>query len=126
MTEATPIPFRSRCSIARGLDLLGDKWTLLVVRDLLWHGKHSFQALQASEEHIPSNILSDRLQRLLAQGLVRRERYLDHPPRYHYHLTEKGRALEPALLALMRWGHDQLGGGLYDPTTGQSQSPGAR
>ena len=56
--------FRSRCSIARTLDIFGDKWTLLIVRDLLWHGKHTFGALHESAERIPTNILSDRLRRL--------------------------------------------------------------
>ena len=56
--------FRSTCSIARTLELVGDKWTLLIVRDLKWHGKRTFQALQDSAEHVPSNILSERLKRL--------------------------------------------------------------
>lgn len=112
--------FRSGCSIARTLDLLGDKWTLLIVRDLLWHGRHTFQALQDSAERVPTNILAERLRRLMALGLVRREPYQDRPVRYTYHLTEAGRTLEPVLLEVMRWGHEQLDGGLYDPATGTS------
>ncbi len=65
--------FRSDCSIARTLDIAGDKWTLLIVRDLLWHGKQTFQALEASAEGVPTNILSDRLKRLVKWGLVRRQ-----------------------------------------------------
>lgn len=107
--------FRSRCSIARSLEVLGDKWTLLVMRDLLWHGKHTFQELQNSEEKLPPNILSQRLKRLMAWGLVTREPYHERPLRYRYELTDRGRALEPALLQIMRWGHVHLGGGLYDP-----------
>lgn len=107
--------FRSRCSIARTLELVGDKWTLLVVRDLMWHGKHTFKALQAAEEHIPTNILAERLRRLEAWGFVARRPYSEHPPRYEYHLTEEGRTLEPVLLGIMQWGHRNLGGGLYDP-----------
>ena len=57
--------FRSRCSIARTLEILGDKWTFLVVRDLMWHGKHTFQELQSSEERMPANLLSQRLKRLM-------------------------------------------------------------
>ncbi len=110
--------FRSRCSIARSLEILGDKWTLLVVRDLMWHGKHTFQELQGSEEHMPSNLLSERLKRLMTWGLVTREAYQKHPPRYRYKLTDQGRALEPVLLQIMAWGHTQLGGGLYDPDQG--------
>lgn len=112
--------FRSKCSIARSLELLGDKWTLLIVRDLMWHGRHTFQALQDSAEGMPSNILADRLRRLVAWGLVRKEAYQDRPLRHAYHLTEEGRSLEPVLLQVMRWGHERLGGGLYTPP-GQSQ-----
>ncbi|WP_170765499.1 winged helix-turn-helix transcriptional regulator [Ruegeria lacuscaerulensis] len=112
--------FRSRCSIARSLEILGDKWTLLVVRDLLWHGKHTFQELQNSEEHLPPNLLSQRLKRLMDWGLVEREAYQDRPVRYRYMLTERGRALEPTLLGIMNWGHSHLGGGLFDPTLGKT------
>lgn len=109
--------FRSDCSIARTLELVGDKWTLLIVRDLMWHGKHTFQALQDSAERVPTNILAERLKRLMRWGLVRREPYQDRPVRYAYHLTEAGRSLEPVLRQIMRWGHESLGGGYYDPTT---------
>ncbi len=112
--------FRSRCSIARSLEILGDKWTLLVVRDLLWHGKHTFQDLQSSEEGMPSNLLSQRLKRLMEWGLVRREAYQDRPVRYRYELTQNGKELEPVLLQIMNWGHARLGGGLYDPVTGNT------
>lgn len=112
--------FRSTCSIARTLELAGDKWTLLIVRDLLWHGKQTFQALQDSAEHIPSNILSERLKRLIEWDLVRRAAYQQNPVRYAYHLTDKGKSLEPVLLQIMAWGHRHLGGGRYDPATGKS------
>lgn len=115
--------FRSRCSIARSLDLIGDKWTLLIVRDLLWHGKETFQALQHNEEHIPSNILSSRLKRLVVLGLVEKTPYQDRPVRYSYALTKTGRSLEPILQSLMSWGHGRLGGGYYDAETGQSDPP---
>jgi DNA-binding HxlR family transcriptional regulator len=106
--------FRSRCSIARTLEVVGDKWTLLIVRDLMWHGKHTFLALQGSAEKIPTNILSDRLQRLTEWGLVRREQYQERPARFAYHLTETGKALEPALISIMRWGHRNLHGGMLE------------
>ena len=112
--------FRSGCSIARTLELVGDKWTLLIVRDLMWHGKQTFQALEASAEGVPTNILSDRLKRLAKWGLVRREAYQKHPVRYAYLLTEEGKALEPVLLEIMAWGHEHLGGGRYDPKTGKT------
>lgn len=112
--------FRSMCSIARTLELLGDKWTLLIVRDLIWHGKHTFQALQDSAERIPTNILAERLKRLEHWGLVERRAYQQRPVRYEYHLTDEGKALEPVLLQMMAWGHKRLGGGRYDPATGKS------
>lgn len=112
--------FRSTCSIARTLEVAGDKWTLLIVRDLLWHGKQTFQALQDSAEHIPSNILSERLKRLIEWGLVGRAAYQQNPVRYAYQLTDKGKSLEPVLLQIMAWGHRHLGGGRYDPATGKS------
>jgi DNA-binding HxlR family transcriptional regulator len=117
--------FRSKCSIARALDIVGDKWTLLIVRDLMWHGKHTFQALQESKEHVPTNILSDRLKRLVEWGLVTREPYQQRPVRFEYHLTEMGRGLEPVLLQIMTWGHKRLGGGRFDPATGKSWKPAA-
>ncbi|MEM1044601.1 MAG: helix-turn-helix domain-containing protein [Pseudomonadota bacterium] len=117
--------FRSACSIARTLEIVGDKWTLLIVRDLMWHGRTRFQALQNAAEHVPTNILSDRLKRLTAWGLVRREAYQDNPVRHEYTLTEAGRSLEPVLLAIMAWGHERLGGGRYDPASGQSHGPDA-
>jgi len=107
--------FRSECSISRTLELLGDKWTLLVVRDLMWHGKHTFRDLQGSAEHIPSNLLSQRLGKLMELGLVARQPYQERPVRHAYHLTETGRTLEPVLLQVMAWGHEHLGGGRYDP-----------
>ncbi|MBS0521466.1 MAG: helix-turn-helix transcriptional regulator [Proteobacteria bacterium] len=112
--------FRSSCSIARTLDIFGDKWTLLVVRDLMWHGRHTFVALQDNKERVPTNILSERLKRLEEWGLVRREPYQQRPVRYSYHLTDKGRSLEPLLLQIMSWGHSRLGGGRHDPAKGRS------
>ncbi|MBY0363344.1 MAG: helix-turn-helix transcriptional regulator [Phreatobacter sp.] len=102
------------------MDIVGDRWTLLIVRDLMWHGKHTFGAIQNSAERVPTNILADRLKRLEEWGLVRREAYQERPIRYGYDLTEAGRSLEPLLLEIMAWGHDRLGGGRYDPTTGKS------
>lgn len=122
-TTVIQAEFRTRCSIARSLDLVGDKWTLLIIRDLIWHGKDTFQALQESEERIPTNILSSRLKRLINLGLVEKNPYQDRPVRYRYSLTEIGRALEPVLLLLMQWGHTHLGGGSFDPTDGQAKEP---
>ena len=123
-TETENAPgFRSRCSIARSLDLIGDKWTLLIVRDMMWHGKATFQALQRSEEHMPTNILSTRLKKLIEMGFIEKTPYQDRPVRYRYELTDAGHSLEPVLLSLMAWGHGHLGGGHYDPVTGKSTPP---
>ncbi|WP_037493710.1 winged helix-turn-helix transcriptional regulator [Sneathiella glossodoripedis] len=114
--------FRSRCSIARSLEILGDKWTLLIVRDLMWHDKHTFQQLQNSEENLPPNLLSQRLKRLMKWGIIERQAYQQRPVRYRYHLTERGRELEPVLLQIMSWGHTNLQGGLYDPKEAKTVS----
>lgn len=115
--------FRSACSIARTLEVVGDKWTLLVVRDLMWHGRHTFHALQESDERIPTNILAERLKRLEHWGLVRREIYQNRPVRHAYHLTPEGTSLEPLLRQIMDWGHHRLGGGSFAPPPGQAPAP---
>jgi DNA-binding HxlR family transcriptional regulator len=94
---------RSNCPIACALDLLGDRWTLLVVRDLI-AGKTRFHQFLASDERIPTNVLSDRLRRLEANEIVQSELYSQHPPRAEYHLTQKGRELQPVLRAMAVWG----------------------
>jgi len=93
---------RSNCPVSCLLEIIGDKWTLLVVRDLLF-GKHTFKELQASPEKIPTNTLSNRLKKLEASGLVRRELYQENPKRYVYHLTEKGVDLQPIMQSMMLW-----------------------
>jgi DNA-binding HxlR family transcriptional regulator len=94
---------RSECPITNVLDLLGDKWTLLVIRDLVL-GKRRYQEFLSSPERIATNILADRLKRLAAAGLVIRRTYQRNPARYEYILTRKGRGLEPVLEAIIVWG----------------------
>lgn len=106
--------YRSECAVCRTLEVLGDKWTLLVVRDLFLNERLSFKQLSESFEGIPTNTLSDRLHRLMDHGLVEREPYQDRPVRYEYMLTRKGRSLLPVLKTLAKWGEDHLGG-TYDP-----------
>jgi DNA-binding HxlR family transcriptional regulator len=91
------------CPVARSLDLVGDRWTLLLVRDLL-AGPQRFQTLQAGLKGIAPNILSDRLQRMEQHGLVTRRFYSEHPPRAEYTLTERGRELGVVVGALAAWG----------------------
>jgi DNA-binding HxlR family transcriptional regulator len=107
-TEAHDFP-RSPCAVACTLDLVGDKWSLLVVRDLL-RGNVTYGELQNSPEGIPTNILADRLKRLEEAGLIGKSAYQEHPVRYAYQLTEKGRELRDVLLALVRWGMKHIPG----------------
>jgi DNA-binding HxlR family transcriptional regulator len=100
---------RSPCAVACTLDLVGDKWSLLVVRDLL-RGNVTYGELQNSLERIPTNILADRLKRLEAARLIAKSAYQEHPVRYAYDLTEKGKALSDVLLALVRWGKKHIPG----------------
>jgi DNA-binding HxlR family transcriptional regulator len=106
----TAKPFaRSACAIANSLDILGDKWSLLVVRDLL-HGKHTYGELALSPERIPTNILADRLKRLESTGIITSTPYQQRPVRYSYTLTPKGIALGDVLLAFVRWGKQHIPG----------------
>lgn len=108
MTSAKPFA-RSACAIANSLEIVGDKWTLLVVRDLL-HGKRTYGELVNSPEHIPTNILADRLKRLEAAGIIVGTAYQQRPTRYAYTLTAKGRALGDVLVAFVRWGKQYIPG----------------
>jgi len=93
---------RSCCPITHALDIFGDKWTLLIVRDLVL-GKSRYLELISSAEKIASNILADRLKRLEAAGLITRRAYQQKPVRYEYSLTEKGESLKPVLAAIISW-----------------------
>lgn len=87
-----PKRYGQACPVAKSLDLVGDRWTLLLVRDML-RGARRFQDFQRSLPGIPPNILSDRLKLMDEHGLVTRRFYSDHPPRAEYVLTDKGREL---------------------------------
>ncbi len=95
---------RSRCPIAVSLDLLGDRWTLLVLRDMVFRGHRYFQEFAASAEGIATNTLSDRLARLQKAGVIRKEREPEDGRRYRYVLTEEGLASIPLLVDLIVWG----------------------
>lgn len=94
---------RSPCPVACSLDLLGDRWTLLVVRDLFL-GRTRFKDFSASPEGIPTNILSDRLARLVESGIAEQIPASEGMKRRAYQLTEKGKTLRPILIALRDWG----------------------
>ncbi|HEX4963624.1 MAG TPA: helix-turn-helix domain-containing protein [Thermoanaerobaculia bacterium] len=106
---------RSSCPIANALDLLGDRWTLLVIRDLLFVGKRRFGEFLSSPEGIPTNILSDRLRRLEESGVVEKVPYQLRPARHEYQLTAKGRDLFPVLRALMEWARSHVPGVALPP-----------
>ena len=100
---AAPAQRRSACPVACSLDIFGDRWTLLVVRDLLF-GRTRFKDFTASPEGIPTNILADRLERLLAHGVVEQMPAEDGTKRLAYRLTEKGKTLGSVLKAMRDWG----------------------
>ena len=113
MPRRTPPP-RSRCPVARTLDALGDRWSLLVVRDVM-RGKRRFTEFLESSEGIPTNILADRLKRLAARGIIAARPYSEHPIRLEYTLTEKGEDLRPVMRAMVDWGVRHAGGRLPPP-----------
>ena len=96
------------CSIARTLSILGERWTILVLRELFL-GRRRFDEIQPVLG-IATNILSRRLDTLVDEGIVERHRYSDHPNRFEYRLTEKGRELQPVLLGLLHWGDRHTAG----------------
>jgi DNA-binding HxlR family transcriptional regulator len=102
---------RSGCPVSISLEILGDRWSLLVVRDLMVRGYRTFAEFQRSGEGIATNVLSSRLRRLQATGIVAAERHPDDARRVDYRLTEKGIDLAPLLLELLVWGarHERTG-----------------
>jgi DNA-binding HxlR family transcriptional regulator len=95
---------RSGCPVSVSLDILGDRWSLLVVRDLMVRGLRTFKDFQESGEHIASNILTDRLRKLEAAGIISAEEQANDRRRISYGLTRKGIDLAPVLLELLIWG----------------------
>jgi DNA-binding HxlR family transcriptional regulator len=90
------------CSIAAALEILGERWALLAVRELD-SGVHTFARI-AAYTGASRDILADRLRKLESAGIIERRLYREHPPRYEYHLTQAGRDLFPVMLALREWG----------------------
>jgi DNA-binding HxlR family transcriptional regulator len=105
----TPTFARSPCPVANALELVGDQWSLLVIRDLL-HGKRTYSELLDSPEKIPTSTLANRLKRLEDASIVARATYQENPPRYAYTLTAKGNALGEVLLAFVNWGTKHIPG----------------
>ena len=96
------------CSIARTLDLVGEKWALLAVREVFL-GNHRFDEM-VRRIGAPRDTLAARLRTLVAAGIIERRQYSEHPARFEYHLTNAGRELYPVILTLMRWGDQHLAG----------------
>ncbi len=110
---ANPIPdsdtSEPACSIARSLDVIGDRWSILILRDTV-RGIRRFEEIRR-DLHIPRAVLSERLHSLVGEGVLEKRRYMEHPPRYEYRLTEMGRQLSPVLVGLMQWGDRWLSEG---------------
>jgi DNA-binding HxlR family transcriptional regulator len=100
--------YGQRCPVARALDVIGERWSLLILRDLLRKGPQRFQDFEQGLPGLAPNTLSARLKALETQGVIAARLYERHPPRYEYFLTEKGEALGPVVKALRAWG-DQHG-----------------
>jgi DNA-binding HxlR family transcriptional regulator len=94
------------CSIARALEIVGERWTLLIVRDVFL-GRRRFDEIQESLG-VARNVLSDRLARLVEHRILEKVRYCERPERYEYRLTPKGRGLNVALAGLRQWGDEYL------------------
>lgn len=96
------------CSIAATLSVIGERWTLLILREAFMRVRR-FEQMQRNLG-IARNILADRLQTLVGEGILERRRYQDRPPRFEYRLTEKGLDLYPILVGVLRWGDKHLAG----------------
>ncbi|KAM3098972.1 winged helix-turn-helix transcriptional regulator [Phormidesmis sp. 146-12] len=101
-------PRRSTCPVSCTLELIGDRWTLLVIRDMMFFGKQRFEEFLDSPEGISTNILANRLKLLEKLGLAEKQPYGNHSRRMNYQLTEKGKSLRPVLKVITAWGLKHL------------------
>lgn len=113
---------RSGCPIATTLDLIGDRWTLLLIRDIGLFGKHRNKEFQNGAEGIPSNILASRLKTMVSNGLLEKRIYQNHPPRYEYHLTPAGQGLLEVVRSMALWASRHVEG-VQAPTVHRSDPP---
>lgn len=111
---------RSGCPIAQSLELIGDRWTMILLRDMI-NGKTKYSEFLDSPEKIATNVLGDRLAKMLENGLVTRNTYQTRPVRHEYQLTERGKDLLPVLQALCRWGNQHLPGTWIPPQSFMSK-----
>jgi len=105
LTETRIYASQESCPVARTLNVIGERWTILVLRDLS-RGRRRYSELLQSLDGISTNLLADRLKRLELSGMVEPVLYSDHPPRAEYRLTAKGRAFVPVLVALKAYGEE--------------------
>jgi DNA-binding HxlR family transcriptional regulator len=96
--------FRSACALSTALDIIGDKWSLLIIRDICLH-KNRYNDFHSSPEGIPTNILASRLRRLEDNGIIQKQPYQLKPKRFEYRLTPKGADLLPVMQQLAIWAH---------------------
>lgn len=114
MVRRSKLDVRSACPLSCSLELIGDRWTMLVLRDL-FIGKSRFGEFLESPEGIATNILTDRLAMMERTGLIEAELYSERPKRFEYQLTDKGEGLLPVLQELCRWGNRFVPGTLVPP-----------
>jgi DNA-binding HxlR family transcriptional regulator len=103
MPEPRIYDTQESCPVARTLNVVGDRWTILVLRELSW-GRKRYSKLLEALDGISTNLLADRLKKLEEAGMVHQVPYSEHPPRFEYRLTDKGRAFVPVLQALRDYG----------------------
>ena len=107
-TDLHDLDWRSACSITSGLDVLGDKWSLLIVRDLIAHGTRTYSEFRESPEHVATNILAARLRLLTSLGIIERTNPDGAARNNAYRLTPSGAALRPVLEELGKWAQTHL------------------
>lgn len=106
--------FRSNCPISSALDLIGDKWSLLIIRDMMFSGKKTYSEFRNSNEKIATNILSNRLSMLEELGIINKGKLEGNKKTNIYSLTQKGKELLPIILEIAQWSHNNLNDHLKD------------
>ena len=113
--ENCPADMRSPCALANGLEILGDRWTLLVIRDLMFTNRREFGHFLNAGEGISTNILTERLERLQQSGVISKKPHPGHGKKFIYELTERGINLAPVLIELALWAYDNIEGTFIPP-----------
>jgi DNA-binding HxlR family transcriptional regulator len=122
LTKKETPKFRSACLIASALDLIGDKWSLLIIRDMLLHQKKTFKEIVASEEGIATNLLSSRLKLLASLGMITKRKLPPNKKENIYLLTEKGIDLAPMIMEIVLWSDKYVRA--YNPGMNANESDG--